>query len=122
MPYLRIVLSISVIALSGLVFAHHSFAMFDDSKNVEVAGEVKEFQWTNPHAWIQLNVADASGQVTEWGIEIPGGPNNLKRHGWTRETLKPGDKIKVMIHPLKTGSGGGSFVSLTLADGSTMNM
>ena len=100
-------------------FAHHSFAMFDNQKNVTLEGTVKEFQWTNPHSWIQLVVKDASGKEVEYSIE-GGSPNGLSRAGWKRTSLKPGDKVSIKIHPLKSGEKGGSFMSATLPDGSTL--
>jgi Family of unknown function (DUF6152) len=95
--------------------AHHSFAMFDNTKEVELQGSIKEFQWTNPHIWIQLMVNEG-GKEVEYSIE-GSSPNGLARRGWTRSILKPGDKIKIIIHPLKEGAAGGSFVKATLSDG-----
>jgi Family of unknown function (DUF6152) len=96
--------------------AHHSFAMFDVEKEITLAGTVKEFQWTNPHAWIQLNVVDEQGKTVEWGLESRS-PNVLARQGFKSTILKPGDKITVVFNPLKDGKKGGSLVSLTMADG-----
>ncbi len=95
-------------------FAHHSFAMFDNQKNTTLEGTVKEFQWTNPHSWVQLMVKDpATGKDVEWSIE-GGSPNGLARNGWKRTSLKPGDKAVVVIHPLKDGANGGSLVTVTV--------
>lgn len=98
--------------------AHHSFAMFDNAKEVELEGTVKEFQWTNPHSWIQLTVVE-NGKPVEYSIE-GSSPNGLARRGWTRNTLKAGDRVKLKMHPLKDGSKGGSFMSATLPDGKTI--
>ena len=98
--------------------AHHSFAMFDLTKQVAVTGTIKEFQWTNPHIWIQVMVPE-NGTPVEYSIEGTG-PNGLIRHGWTRNTLKPGDQVSLIIHPLKKGGKGGSFVQVTLPDGKVM--
>ena len=68
--------------------AHHSFASFDRTKQVTLTGTVTEFQWTNPHAWIQVAVTDDQGRETEWGIEC-GSPNMMARTGWKSTTLKP---------------------------------
>ena len=100
------------------VFAHHSFAMFDSTKVVVLDGVVRDFQWTNPHSWIQLIVPE-SGHPVEYSIEM-GSPNNYSRHGWTRNSLKAGDHIKASIHPRKDGSKGGSFVKVVKADGTTL--
>ena len=94
-------------------FAHHSFAMFDSQKNLTLDGTIKEFQWTNPHSWIQIMVKDASGKEVEWSIE-GGSPNGLSRGGWKRTSLKAGDKAQVVIHPLKDGTNGGSLVTVTV--------
>ena len=95
-------------------FAHHSFAMFDNQKNLTLDGTIKEFQWTNPHSWIQLIVKDpTTGKDVEWSIE-GGSPNGLERSGWKRSSLKPGDKAQVVVHPLKDGTAGGSLVSVSV--------
>ena len=91
--------------------AHHSFAMFDNNKNMTLEGTVKEFQWTNPHSWVQIMVKDASGKDVEWSVEA-GSPNGLSRQGWSRHAAKPGDKASIVIHPLKDGTAGGSLVSM----------
>jgi hypothetical protein len=90
--------------------AHHSFALFDAQKSMTLEGRVKQFQWTNPHTWIQLMVVDASGKEAEWSIEASSAIT-MSRQGWTRSALKPGDHIIVVIHPLKDGTRGGSLVS-----------
>jgi hypothetical protein len=99
--------------------AHHSFAMFDASKTVTLEGSVKEFQWTNPHAWIMLNVANQQGQADVWAIEL-NGPSGLARDGWKPKTLTPGMNVSVTIHPLRDGTNGGQFLQVKLPDGSQM--
>jgi hypothetical protein len=94
-------------------FAHHSFAMFDSAKNVTLEGTIKEFQWTNPHSWIQIVAKNASGKDVEYSIE-GGSPNGLSRSGWKRTSLKPGDKAVVIMHPLKDGTAGGSLVTVSV--------
>ena len=98
--------------------AHHSFAMFDATKTTELEGTVKEFQWTNPHAWIMLTVMK-DGQPQEWAIEM-NGPGGLARQGWRPKTLTPGMPVKLMIHPLKDGTNGGQFMEVTLPDGNVL--
>jgi hypothetical protein len=113
----RLLLPCLLIAGAALpVAAHHSFNMFDDRKEVVLKGEVKEFQWSNPHTWIQLYVTDASGKVVEWSIE-GGSPNLVGRQGWKRNTFKPGDKVEITVHPLRDGQPGGSFMRAVLPDG-----
>jgi len=99
--------------------AHHSYAAFDRTKQVTITGVVKEFQWNNPHAWVQVVVTDAQGRQTEWGLEC-GSPNMMARTGWKRTTLKPGDKVVVVLHPLKSGATNGSLVRITLPDGKVL--
>ena len=79
--------------------AHHSFAMFDAEKTVSIEGTVKEFQWTNPHSWIHLTVADSEGKPVLWSVEL-GAPTGLARQGWVPKTLTPGMNVKLLIHPL----------------------
>jgi hypothetical protein len=99
--------------------AHHSFAMFDQQKDLTLVGTVREFQWTNPHVWLQLDVVNASGESEEWGIE-GSTPSILGRKGWTRHSFQPGDKVSVTLHPMKSGDKGGSFMKAVFADGRTL--
>ncbi|SRR6266540_2545180 len=101
------------------VFAHHSYAAFDRDKRVTLTGVVKEFQWNNPHAWIQMMVADEKGRQVEWGVEC-GSPNMMARTGWKRSTLKAGDRIVVVLNPLKDGRPNGSLVTVMLSDGKVL--
>jgi hypothetical protein len=98
------------------VSAHHSGAMFDAAKTVSLSGTVREFQWTNPHCYIQLDVKRANGQVEEWSLEM-GAPMHLASLGWHKSMLKPGDRIVVTIHPLRDGGKGGEVQTATMADG-----
>ncbi|MFM1887402.1 MAG: hypothetical protein RL026_2559 [Pseudomonadota bacterium] len=110
----------AVLAVSaGMASAHHSFAMFDNEKEMTIEGVVKEFQWTNPHIWIQVNVAGSDGKLVEWSIE-GGSPNGLRRNGWSKNSFQPGDKVVMKIHPLKDGSPGGSFMTSTV-NGAPLN-
>ena len=109
-------IAVAVCAIPAV--AHHSFAMFDAGKLVTVAGTVKEFQWTNPHAFILMMVANSDGQVDPWSIEM-GGPGGLARQGWVPKTLKPGMNISVIMHPLRDGQGG-QFLAVKLPDGTQM--
>lgn len=108
---------LTLLLTSSAAVAHHSFAMFDQSKSVTLTGTVKEFQFTSPHAWIQLLVPGDQGEPEEWGVEM-GAAGGLLRGGWTKKTLQPGDKISVVVNPLRDGSHGGSFKSATREDGS----
>jgi hypothetical protein len=104
-----------MVAVSSIA-AHHSPVMFDRSVAKTLVGTVVEFAWTNPHASIQLDVANDKGGVDRWGVEL-GSPNSMVKTGWRSSILKPGDKVTVVVNPLKSGEFGGIFVSLTLADG-----
>lgn len=91
--------------------AHHSYAMFAVDKKVSVEGTVKQFMWTNPHSWIRLEVTDSKGKPQEWAVEL-GSLTILVNLGWNPKTLQPGDKIRITVHPMKSGLPGGDFVSL----------
>jgi hypothetical protein len=108
------------VSLAVPVLAHHSFAMFDQSKEVTLVGTVKEFQWTNPHAFIHVEVAQGAESGT-WDIEL-NSPNNLKRQGWKPSSVKPGDKVKLLANPLRDMSDhkGGLFIAVTLPDGTVL--
>ena len=108
---------LGLLTLSQPTLAHHSFAMFDVSKDVKLKGKVLAFQWTNPHIWIELQVME-KGKAVQYSIE-GGSPNNLSRNGWNRATIRAGETIVVGMHPLRNlSTKGGSFVSATRADGS----
>ncbi|HTQ99849.1 MAG TPA: DUF6152 family protein [Candidatus Acidoferrum sp.] len=109
----------ALLAWPATGFAHHSVSMFEREHTVTLHGEVKEFQWTNPHSWIQVLVKDADGNVVEWSLE-GGSPGIMGRNGWKRTSLQPGEEITVEIYPLKTGEAGGCFVEITKADGSKL--
>jgi Family of unknown function (DUF6152) len=107
------------LSLSAPAVAHHSTAMFDFSKTVEVKGTIKEFQWTNPHTWTKVDVEGGGSAVVEYGLEGMS-PNYLSRNGWSKRTLKTGDKVLLQVHPLKDGRPGGFMVSVKLADGTLL--
>jgi hypothetical protein len=107
--------------LSGPVLAHHSVAMFDLDKKMTVHGTVKEFQYTNPHSWLQLMVAGDDGKVVQWSFEAQG-PSTLLRKGVKAKTFAPGDKMTIVAKPMKDGRPGGLLVSATTADGRAYTM
>ncbi|HXX71995.1 MAG TPA: DUF6152 family protein [Candidatus Acidoferrum sp.] len=109
----------AVMLTASSALAHHSHAMFDSTKQVTIVGTVKELQWMNPHCWIQLLVPDPNdpkAAPVEWGLEM-GAPLELYRHGWKPEIIKPGDKITVVINPLRDGRPGGQVVYALGPDG-----
>jgi uncharacterized protein DUF6152 len=119
MRTLALIAIVAVASAPTLALAHHSFAAFDRSKKVVLVGKVKEFSFTNPHAWIQLEVQDANGGKTEWGVEC-GSPNMMARTGWKKDLLQPGDQVAVTVNPLLDGKPNGSLVSITLANGAVL--
>lgn len=106
-------------AAAAPAMAHHSFAMFDNEKSVSLKGTVKEFEWSNPHAWLNIMVLTPSGQQEDWAFEMAS-PLQLTSRGWKKDTLKPGDQITIQAHPLKDGSHGGSYMSVTLPSGQVL--
>jgi len=94
--------------------AHHSFAAFDMANQKTITGVVKQVDWTNPHIWIWIDVANDKGGSDTYGFEGMS-PNYLARRGWTRTTLHTGDKITVSYRPMKDGKNGGMFISGTAA-------
>ena len=101
------------------VLAHHSRTMFDLQKEVVLEGTITEFQWTNPHIWIQVSVPTAKGGVEDWSVEGDS-PNLVSRQGWKRNSFKAGDKVLLKVHPMRSGEPGGAFMSATFPDGRTL--
>ena len=95
--------------------AHHSPVMFDQSRTVSLEGTVRQFQWTNPHCYIQLVVEDG-GRQTEWNMEM-GAPVYLYTRGGRPSTLKAGDRIRITASPLRSGANGGLVLSAESLDG-----
>jgi hypothetical protein len=109
----------AALTIAAPVVAHHSAAMFDDARVLELKGTVKELQWANPHIWLQV-IVDEKGKKTEWSLE-GGSPNSLSRQGWRATTFKPGDVVTVRLNPMKDGTAAGSFVGAKFeADGKTI--
>jgi len=96
--------------------AHHSTAMFEPERRVTLNGTIKDFQWTNPHAWIQVMVAGADGKTSDWSFEC-GSPNTLSRQGWKPSMLKAGDSVTIVANPMKDGSSAGLLYTMKLPDG-----
>lgn len=108
--------ALAVALAGGTAQAHHSFAMFDMSKEVTVSGTVKQFQWTNPHAYIQLVSKNEAGQDVEWSMEM-GAPMYLYARGWRPSSLKAGMQVSVTLNPLRNGRPGGVVRDVTTSDG-----
>ena len=109
-----------ILALCVVVstYAHHASVGIDRSKTVTVEGVIKQFRWANPHSWIELEVSSA-GKTELWNFEmLP--PSYLVPAGWTRSTIKAGDRVKITANGFTDGTPGGIFVSVTLPDGKTL--
>jgi uncharacterized protein DUF6152 len=100
--------------------AHHSAIGYDRNADVELTGTVREFQYTNPHSWLFVQVMDKGGQTVDWGFEAEG-PSTLLRAGIKVSLLKPGEKVTVKGHPLKDGRPAALLVSVTKTDGSVLS-
>jgi hypothetical protein len=98
----------SLVATSGAVLAHHSFAMFDQEHPIQLTGTLKEYRYTSPHTFIILDVKEADGTNQLWSLE-GGAPSGLIRDGWSSKTLKPGDELQLTINPLGSGAPGGAW-------------
>jgi hypothetical protein len=109
----------AALAVAGPCCAHHSFAMFDRTATVTLQGTVKEFQWTNPHCFIQVLVPSPEGPV-EWSIEM-NSPGASYREGWRPGSVRAGDKVTVVINPLRSGAHAGQLVSATDMAGRSLN-
>ena len=105
-----------LLGAGGPVVAHHSFAAFDQSREVTVKGRVAEFQWTNPHAWLVVKGRTANGPDEEWSFEMIS-PSVLRRNGWTRNSLKSGDEVTVTANPAKNGARFGLMLNVLDAQG-----
>ncbi|MEO6389157.1 MAG: DUF6152 family protein [Croceibacterium sp.] len=98
--------------------AHHSYAMFDMNKTIAVDASITRFKWQNPHSFIEADIT-VPGGTEHWAIEMTS-PNNLAQEGWKRTSLKPGDHVRLWIHPLRTGARGGSYAGVRLTNGTTL--
>ena len=111
------------VTLAGAVpvTAHHAATFFDNSKTITIRGTIKKYEWTNPHVWIWVSVADARGEVKVWGIETAN-LSMAKRMGMNKNSFKAGDKVTMLINPMKDGREGGRFRRATFEDGHVVNM
>ena len=100
-------------------FAHHSYAEFDTDAKKTISGTVKEFQWTNPHSWLLVNVPDGKGATEQWAVELSS-VSLLASRGWRPKTVVPGDKVEVTFHPMRNGMKAGSYMAIKLPNGKTM--
>ena len=113
------IIAAAALASAGSAQAHHSAAMFDMTKTFSIEGTVKDFDWSNPHAYLSVVVADPGGQAGEWRLE-GSSINILARKGWSKTSVKPGDKVQISIHPMRDGSRGGFMLTLKTANSTTL--
>ena len=114
------VLSAALLLACGPLLAHHSGAMFDRSKKVTITGTVVQFQYVQPHSWIDVRTVEADGKEVIWAFEA-GAPPQMKMVGLTTDVLKAGDKITITGHPLRDGRTAAAFIELTLPNGKVFN-
>lgn len=103
-----LVVSGALVTAGNAAMAHHSFAMFNQQDPIELEGVVQEFKYTNPHSYLLLEVKGQDGGVVVWNLEGQA-PSLLTRDGWSSQTLKPGDELKLTIEPLHSGAPGGRW-------------
>ena len=107
----------AVLLIAGSVYAHHSTAMYDNEHRITINGTVKKFDWTNPHAFIFLEVKDEkTGKMVEWEVEMMS-LNHLRSYGWTSKTVKPGDVISCTGAPARSGAPSMIANRMKLSDG-----
>jgi len=111
---------IALLLLALPAGAHHSFAMFDSEHQIKISGTVTKFDWVNPHIYIFANAGEAGKDVKEWTIE-GASPGILNRVGWKFNVVKAGDRITMVIAPLRSGEAGGLLKEIKLADGRILN-
>ena len=116
--FLALIVAAVVISIQPAA-AHHSGAGFDSTKVIEIKGTIKEFQFKNPHTWIQVLVADGAGTATEWSLEW-GSPNQLGRMGYRPTSFPPGAKVTVRLNPMRNGAPAGGFIAARFEDGTTI--
>ena len=112
-------LPVAAALLAGPAVAHHSFAMFDNTRSITITGKVAKYQWTNPHAYLEIDAEQAGGSTKHFTLEMTS-INMLSRGGWSSRTVKAGDKVTAIVAPLRDGRPGGLLLELTLPDGRKM--
>jgi len=114
-----LVLAAGLLTLSGPLLAHHSNAVFEAGKRIEMAGTVTEWFWANPHCLLSLDVAGANGQVVRWVVETQAPPNIIP-YGWSKQSFKPGDHVTITVEPARSGRAVGRLLQAVLPDGKTL--
>lgn len=108
--------ALALTSLAAPAVAHHSFSMFDPSKPMKFEATVRNLQWTSPHAILWVDAPQVAGYPPGlWSLELPTSPANLARMGWSRTSVKAGDRVIVEINPIRDGRRSGQFKKATLA-------
>ena len=110
-----------LLAITTSAMAHHSFAVYDHTRTLTLRGTVTKFQWTNPHAFLELDVPQADGAIKHYSIELTS-INMMQRVGWRSNMIKTGDKVTAVVAPLMTGEPVGLGLEVTLADGTKRDL
>jgi len=116
---MRGLIAAALLALAAPAYAHHSFAMYDHTRTVTLRGEVTKFQWTNPHAYLEVDVKQKDGSTKHYSLEMTS-INMMQRLGWRSNMIKAGDQVKVTMSPLLNGESGGLMLDVTLPNGKVM--
>ena len=109
-------LSVTIMAMAGTAMAHHSFAVYDHTRSLNLKGTVTKWQWSNPHAYLDIDVKDSNGAVKHYTLEGTS-INMMQRMGWRSNMIKAGDQVTAVAAPLLSGQPGGLLLELTLANG-----
>lgn len=112
-------LPLAAVLIAAPTLAHHSFAMFDNTRSVTLHGKVTAYQWTNPHSYLEVDAEDGKGGTKHYTMEMTS-PNMLHRGGWSSRTVKAGDVVTAVMSPLRDGQAGGLLLELTLPSGKKM--
>jgi len=111
------VLVLGLLLSGGLLSAHHGTGVaYETDKWVTVKGTVTEWIWSNPHCGILFDVTDDQGNLVHWGAEL-GNPHQLSQAGFSRDVIKPGDKVTITGHPSRSGAPRVEFHDMLLPDG-----
>jgi hypothetical protein len=111
----------ALLSLTTAAFAHHSFAVYDHARTLTLRGTVTKFQWTNPHAFIELDVKQPDGSVKHYSVELTS-INMMQRVGWRSNMIKAGDQVTAVVAPLLTGEPVGLGLEVILADGTKRDL
>jgi hypothetical protein len=115
----RICGAMLVVLAAGPALAHHSFAMFDNTRSITLHGKARVYQWTNPHAYLEVDAEQPGGGTKHYTLEMTS-INMMSRGGWTSRTIKAGDVVTVVVAPLRDGRAGGLVLEVTLPNGKVM--